>query len=184
MTTEGHRLDPSRDIERAFGSAAERMHGLAFVNSALRVRAIDFQPWNGHWLGVLVTPWSINLMLLPCERSEWHPVQAGAKRRYGFPAGDFEFIDAVDATLGEYRMCSLFSPAMEFEDQATAELVAKLAREALFDASLDATAAAAEAGSDGATPTRIGEPAARPLSKRDFLRGRFLHGGDSDVPGR
>ena len=41
------------------------MQGLGFVNPALRVEAVAFEPWDGHWLGVMVTPWSINLLLLP-----------------------------------------------------------------------------------------------------------------------
>lgn len=183
MTTNAQLPDPTQDIERAFSSAAERMRGLAFVNPALRVQAVDFKPWAGYWLGVLVTPWSINLMLTPCERSAWRPVQPGIKRRFSFPAGDFEFIDALDTVLGEYRMCSLFSPALEFEDHTTAEMVARLAREALFDATLDETAAPANQSSAD-TPAQIGEQAARPMSKRDFLRGRFLRGDDPDVPGR
>jgi [NiFe] hydrogenase assembly HybE family chaperone len=183
MKTDARLPDPTQDIERAFGTVAERMRGLAFVNRALRVQAVDFRPWEGHWLGVLVTPWSINLMLTPYERSAWRPVQAGIKRRFSFPAGDFEFIDALDTVLGEYRMCSLFSPAMEFEDHATAELVARLAREALFDATLDDSAATPVSDSTESTLAQIGEQAARPMSKRDFLRGRFLRGNDPDVPG-
>jgi len=180
MKPEAPLPDPTRDIERAFESVAGRMHGLAFVNPALRVQAVGFEPWEGHWFGVLITPWSINLMLLPHERSAWQPVCPGLKRRFSFPAGDFEFIDALDTVFGEYRMCSLFSPAMEFEDHAAAELVARLARQALFDASLDEAARTPAGESSTDTLAQIGEQAARPMSKRDFLRGRFLRGAEFD----
>lgn len=185
MTTETLLPDPSLSLEQAFSAVAQRMQGLGFVNPALRVQAVGFEPWEGLWLGVMVTPWSINLMLLPRDPAAWHPVHAGQKRRYEFPAGRYDFIDAVDPIVGEYRMCSLFSPALEFEDHAAAVLVAKLARAAIFDS--------ANAGSNDTTVAdepspvplaRLEERANAPMSKRDFLRGRFLHAEEPDVPGR
>ena len=185
MTTECLLPDPSLSLEQAFSAVAQRMQGLGFVNPALRVQAVGFEPWEGLWLGVMVTPWSINLMLLPRDPAAWHPVRAGEKRRYEFPAGRYDFIEAVDPLVGEYRMCSLFSPALELEDHAAATLVAKLARAALFD---PANAASGQAPVSGdSTPAPLGkleERANTPMSKRDFLRGRFLRADEPDVPGR
>lgn len=180
MTTERLLRDPTPDLEKAFGAVAERMRGLGFVNPALRVQAVGFEPWEGHWLGVLVTPWSINLMLLPRDRTLWRPVRPGEKQRYSFPAGTYDFIDALDPLVGEYRMCSLFSPALEFEDHAAAVLVAELARSALLDPA-NAEAPDKETA-DGAAPlARLERRATEPMSKRDFLRGRFLYADESDV---
>ena len=176
------RPDPSAALERAFGAVADRMQGLGFVNPALRVQAVGFEPWEGHWLGVLVTPWSINLMLLPLDPVRWRAIRPGEKQRYEFPAGGYEFIDAVDPVAGEYRMCSLFSPALEFEDHATAVTVAELARAALLDAQHAERPPAAERPAE--TLARIGEQAHAPMSKRDFLRGRFLRADEADVQGR
>ncbi len=91
----------------------------------------------------------------------------------------------LDSLVGEYRMCSLFSPALEFEDHAAAVLVAKLARAALFDP-------AHAAPDDVPTPeeakpgplARVEEQAKSPMSKRDFLHGRFLRTDEPNVPGR
>ena len=58
--------------------------------------------------------------------------------------------------VGETLVCSLFSPVLEFDDQATARLVAELAREALFDP------AHAEAA-DG-SPAPAARESARPLA--------------------
>lgn len=158
--------DPSERLTSAFAAIAERMQGLDFFNPALRVEAVAFAPWEAHWLGVMVTPWFINLMLVPREAASWVPLRQGETRRYRFPAGDYDFIGARDATIGEYQMCSLFSPALEFADHESARLVAQLAREALFDPA-NAEQPAAEPGSPLLAPDA-------PLSKRDFLRGRFL----------
>jgi [NiFe] hydrogenase assembly HybE family chaperone len=185
MTIESRLLpDPTQSLERAFAAAAGRMRGLGFVNAALHVQAVGFAPWDGHWLGVMVTPWSINLMLVPRDPSQWQPVNAGMKQRFSFPAGDFEFIDALDTVIGEYRMCSLFSPVMEFEDQATAEMVARVALKALRDARLDDAEAAPPGHASAPALAQASEQSARPMSKRDFLGGRFVRSSESDVPGR
>lgn len=185
MTTESLLPDPSLSLEQAFSAAAQRMQGLGFVNPALRVQAVGFEPWDGLWLGVMVTPWSINLMLLPRNPAAWHPVCAGEKRRYEFPAGCYEFIDAVDSLVGEYRMCSLFSPALEFEDHAAAALVAKLARAALFDSAHAVPNEVPVSGDSTPAPlAKLEERAHAPMSKRDFLRGRILRADETDVPGR
>ena len=134
--------DPSPRLEAAFRAVyAERMQGLAFVNAAVAVEAIGFAPWKHYWLGVMLTPWSMNLLLAPRETSAWRPLPPGEKRRYTFPAGAFDFISAREEAIGEYLICSLFSPVLEFADHATARQTALLAREALFDS---ANAEAAE----------------------------------------
>ncbi len=108
----------------SFRLAHERMQGLAFVNPALDVEAVAFAPWQGHWLGVLVTPWFMNLILAPRDATAWTSLKPGEKRSYLFPAGAFDFIGAHDDVAGEYQMCSLFSPLLHFDDQETARLVA------------------------------------------------------------
>ena len=177
--------DPSARLTCAFNAVAARMQGLGIVNPALDVEAVGFAPWEGHWLGVMLTPWFMNLVLLPRDPGQWQPLPRGEKRRYRFPAGVYDFVGATDEAVGEYQTCSLFSPVLEFEDHATARLVAELARAALFDAE---NAEAPEfpaanltpAAPDAVVPGPIGQIRERidaPMSKRDFLRGR-LPGSD------
>jgi [NiFe] hydrogenase assembly HybE family chaperone len=181
--------DPSARLVAGFTAAAQRMAGLGFCNPALAVEAVGFAPWEGHWLGVVITPWFINLTLTARDPAQWTSLALGAKRRYRFPAGDYEFIGAHDAIAGEYQACSLFSPVLEFDDQASAREVARLAREALLDAAnaevhempvanLSPTTAdpdgAASRSADDATPgplAQIEAQLATPMSKRAFLRG-------------
>jgi [NiFe] hydrogenase assembly HybE family chaperone len=177
--------DPSARLTAAFRAAAARMQGLPVVNPALEVEAVSFAPWGDHWLGVMVTPWFMNLTLLPRHRAAWRPLAPGAKRRYAFPAGEYEFVGADDAVLGPYLVCSLFSPVHEFADQATARLVASLARDALFDAANALVAEMPVADLSPAPPPaadpgplgQLGRKLDAPLSKRSFLTGRFLGGG-------
>ena len=178
--------DPSSRLVAAHRDIhARRMLGLPFVNASLEVEAVGFAPWNGAWLGVMLTPWFMNLMLLPGDAARWIRVPVGGKHTYRFPAGDYEFIGGEHVLLGEYQSCSLFSPVLEFEDQVTARLVAALAREALFDAGNADTPAypAPTLSARDPSPAPLGCLEAEldaPLSKRDFLRGRFLHGEHVD----
>jgi [NiFe] hydrogenase assembly HybE family chaperone len=175
--------DPSARLAAAFSAVARRMHGLSFVNPAVEVEAVGFAPWDAHWLGVMVTPWFMNLMLLPRDPAAWQPLPPGAKRCYAFPAGTYEFIGGNDPTVGDYQGCSLFSPLLEFADHASARLVATLARAALFDpanAEVPALPVANLAPDSAAAAPRplaqLQEQLGAPLSKRDFLRGGFIGG--------
>jgi [NiFe] hydrogenase assembly HybE family chaperone len=172
------RPNPTAALEARFASIwREHMQDVPMVNPALRVQAVGFVPWDHHWLGVLVTPWFMNLVLLPRVQQHWHRIGERESRHHVFPAGVFEFISNQDAVLGNYQACSLFSPMFEFADHDTAVATASSALAALFDAGnrpasdvpASATAAAATAASAAAaTPPPEPKPA---LSKRDFLFG-------------
>ena len=126
--------DPSPRFEAATRAAAARMAGLPIVNPALSVEAVGFVPWEGCWLGIVVAPWFMNLVLAPRDPAVWQPLARGEKRKYHFPAGTYDFIGARDDVVGEHLSCALFSPMDLFDDQPTAVLTAKLALAALFDA--------------------------------------------------
>jgi [NiFe] hydrogenase assembly HybE family chaperone len=156
--------DPSAGLEALYLEAADRMRDLPVYNAALRVQAVGFAPCNGHWLGVVVTPWFMNLTIAPCDAGSWQSLPVGGKRRIRFPAGDYEFIGSKDPQFGEFQTCSLFSPMQDFADHDTASLVARLALQALLDPA-HAEPAPAPAAANAAGP--------QGLSKRNFLRGRL-----------
>ncbi len=157
------RPSPPERLAAAFRAIhAERMRGLPFVNERLAVEAVGFRRWNGRWLGVLITPWFMNLVLLPDEgpQARWQSLRPGASAAYEFPAGVFEFIGNREDAIGEFQSCSLFSPVFEFADQATARATAEAALVALLDAQ------------NRGEPS-VDAPAPAAVSKRDFLRGRW-----------
>ena len=180
--------NPASVLEDAFRAVyEERMQGLPFINPALSVEAIDVSPWNGHWLGVLITPWFMNLMLLPDDDAAWPALRPGEKCEQSFPAGIFEFIAGHEPTLGEYLACSLFSPMFEFADHETARLTAAAARAALFDPTnleqtdipLHPRAPEPEADvlpedSSAGMLEVLQENLSAPISRREFLQGGFL----------
>ena len=159
--TDARSANPAPRLEAAFTRIWKtRMEGLPFLNANLRVEAVGFRPWEGQWLGALVTPWFVNLVLVPGE-GEWQSLAQGGERIAILPAGGFRFVSGHDEEIGEYHACSLFSPAQEFADHDTARAVAAASLEALFDPANDEKGRAAEA------------PRPSPVSKRDFLRGKF-----------
>ncbi|MCK6389556.1 MAG: [NiFe]-hydrogenase assembly chaperone HybE [Azonexus sp.] len=132
--------NPSTALVATFaGIAATRMHGLPICNPRLAVEACGFRrDPNGHWSGVMLTPWAINLLCLPGQAEGWPPVASGGTCQWRYPSGEYEFIVADEASLGPYHLCSLFSPALEFESQDAALMTALAAAEALFRAPLEA----------------------------------------------
>jgi [NiFe] hydrogenase assembly HybE family chaperone len=130
------RPSPAGALEQRFNQIwLQQMHDVPMVNPALRVQAVGFRHWQQHWLGVLVTPWFMNLMLLPRQTADWPAIGLRQSRYCVFPAGVFEFIGGHDAVLGEYQACSLFSPMFEFADATAAHDTALATLVALFDGS-------------------------------------------------
>jgi [NiFe] hydrogenase assembly HybE family chaperone len=144
--------------------AATRMAGVSLLNPALVVEAIGFRLWQGDWIGVLITPWFMNLISLPGPDSIWEPQSSGTRRELELPAGVYEFLDAHEAALGHYRTCSIFSPVFEFPDMARAREVAEAVMAELFKA---ATPPA---------PEGLQAKLEQPLSRRGFF-GALLRPG-------
>ena len=113
---------------------AQRMQGLPVLNPALFVQATGFHRINDEWLGILITPWFMNLLLMPGLDSAWSGQNPGEKFAKTFPYGVFEFTLANEAQLGSYAQCSLFSPMFQFSHQADALAAAQAALQGLLTA--------------------------------------------------
>lgn len=100
---------------------------------ALRVEAVGFAGWQGCWLGVLITPWFMNLVLLPESARDWDNLMLGVKVAHRFPSGTYEFIVGNEGDVGPYQMCSLFSPMFGFAVQPAAAATAKVLLEGLMN---------------------------------------------------
>lgn len=152
--------NPADAIEEAFFRIQrEQMADIPVLNPALSVEAVDFQRWQGHWLGVLVTPWSMSVMLLPGSEEGWVSTGDNQRRFVGFPVGDFAFLGGQEPEIGEYQSCPLFSPMDRFVSQHVATMTAK--------ASLVAMLSAPNAVKPD--PAGISAPDTPSLSRRRFL---------------
>lgn len=109
-----------------------KMRDVPIVNKLLQVQAVGFQMHDGRPLGVLLSPWFMNLVQLPAEGEDWSALVPGAKEVISFASGEYEFIHNVREMVGGYKACSLFSPMGEFRSQAQAVDVARAVMVALF----------------------------------------------------
>ena len=132
-------------FEAVFGAvAATRMRGVPILNPRLDVAAVGFQPMvlggQPAHLGVLVTPWFLNIVARAADPAADGVTQGWtvmAEVEHALPAGRFPFLVCEEDGLGRFAMCSLFSPVTEFEDQAAALATAEAALAALLDADTD-----------------------------------------------
>jgi [NiFe] hydrogenase assembly HybE family chaperone len=171
----------------------ERMTDVPLLNPALEVQAVGFRVWENYCLGVLITPWFMNLMLLSLDGDVWAELPSGTKINQSFPSGTYEFILGEEEGIGRYQMCSLFSPVFEFQNQEAAVATAEAVMEGLMDAANRdvvstrereirkiwhgaeaATAAVAEANGESVNRPSLEERIQKPISRRDLLRGAFL----------
>ncbi len=169
----------------------EQMRGLPLVNERLRVECLHFrQLENGRVVGVLITPWLMNLVLFPAEGENWEGLEIGHKRMHDFPSGRHAFLVNEIEGLGTFQARSLHSPMRKFFSQDHARTVARLAMEELMkpldpETHLDEERLErfieggdmAGAGNRGErTATRAGsareDDGATLLTRRDLLRGR------------
>ncbi len=143
--------NPAKALEAAFRRiAAGPMADLPIVNPALAVEAVGFRPWQGRWVGVLITPWFMNLLA-------WPEAAANGSQKLVLPSGDYECQPVFEQSIGHYLAASLFSPMAQFADQAEAVQVAEAVLEELFTS-------ADKIGESG-----LSAKLERPLNRRGFL---------------
>jgi [NiFe] hydrogenase assembly HybE family chaperone len=109
------------------------MRDVPLVNRALHVEAVGFRTWEGRPVGVLLSPWFMNLILLPAPGEDWSNLYIGEKELIAFPSGIYEFIHNRRGAVGGYKACALFSPMSDFGSQLQATDCARAVMQALFD---------------------------------------------------
>ncbi len=135
---------------------AARMKGVPFVNGALSVKAVGFRIHEGRVIGVLVTPWFMNIIALPGPGEDWSGLPTGTRELMDFPSGTYEFLSAERPETGPYKACSLFSPMFDFSSMLQAVETAQAIIPGLLD-----PANRAEGSRSGEIRRRAEEDAAR-----------------------
>ena len=146
-------------LENAFRQRDPRMRELPVYNGLLKVEAVGARLDGDRVVCVLVSPWFMNVMVLPADPGRAPALVEGSKRTLRFPSGDYEAIAGRIDGVGMFESISLFSPVFEFGDQAVARATAAAAAEGLFE-------------SPQAQPAEA-RPAAAPasVSRRELLFG-------------
>ena len=103
----------------------KQMAGLPLLNPALQVQTLGFQVYAGRVIGIVITPWMMNLVMLPGDEDDWGNLKIGKKQTHKFPAKTHKFmVNEIDG-IGLCQTCSLYSPMHEFVNQAHAVAAAQ-----------------------------------------------------------
>ena len=123
--------DAVQNLANAYRRAALSMKGLPIYNPTVAVEAVGFRNHEGREVGVMVTPWFMNITVLPSEadRAVW--INDGTLR-LSFPSGIYDFMVSELPDVGLIASCSLFAPMSDFTDHEAAQTAAVAAADALF----------------------------------------------------
>lgn len=130
--------------------------------AGISVDIAGFRRYQGDWVGAVVTPWFIHLLLLPGGGTLWRNLPAGETLRAGFPAGDLEFTTQTqdDPDLPTHAFATVVAPLDGLPDQDAALSSAMQAMRLIFE-----PASAPPPG-----PEAPDTPPAAPLDRRGFFR--------------
>jgi [NiFe] hydrogenase assembly HybE family chaperone len=173
-------------VDSHVATARTHMAGLAVCHPGLQVQAVGFQVWAEDvgeaqlhgLLGVLVTPWFMNLVWRADEgASGWTTLPIGHSRTLNLGAQPLPFTGAHAPTLGAYAACSLISPMFQFADQAAAVATAQAVVDTLVNEALAAQARRqadeeATRNAELAAAARQAQAAPAMPARRGFLFGR------------
>ncbi|MDK9696799.1 MAG: [NiFe]-hydrogenase assembly chaperone HybE [Siculibacillus sp.] len=116
-------------LARLYGDIAERsMRDLPVSNPKLRVEAVGFHDDGVRVVGIVVTPWFMNVVIAASPLGP-APVAAppGSTATHDLPSGTYDFVVGEIADFGRLDSLSLFSPMFEFDDPEVARATAEAA---------------------------------------------------------
>jgi len=115
-------------LETAFRRVhEERMQGIPLLNESLKVEAVGFHQRPEGILGALITPWFLNIVLLPSGDDPLKGLPVGLRREIDLPARKVRFtVNDLDG-IGLCYTHSLFSPVNCFHEQSSAVAAAEAA---------------------------------------------------------
>lgn len=146
----------------------QRMRDLPVYNAALSVEAVGFQPAEAGCIGVLITPWFMNLILLPDDPPHSVAATTAQKVSRELDSGVHDFMVGEDEELGRYEFISLASPMFAFASQALARDAGVRGIDRLVNAK---TAPASTKAPEHTLHFSAAAPA--DLQRRAFLKGRL-----------
>lgn len=140
----GHEQNPAALLEQVFGQvAADEMRGLPFYRDHIPLRACGFQLFEQQWIGALLTPWMLSLVVLPGPQQSWQCRAVGERLMLALPCGTIGFTVSEIAGCGQYLSRSLMSPLdTSLSAERALQLAEQSARMALSLPVMDADAPA------------------------------------------
>nr|WP_245593379.1 [NiFe]-hydrogenase assembly chaperone HybE [Azospirillum halopraeferens] len=144
------------------------MKGLPVCNSALSVEAVEFHPYGDAMLGALITPWTLNVVLLPNDPARYESLNDGDKVSEVMPSATYGFTIARLGALGAIAAIPAVSDMTVLRDRNDAVAAAVAALKTVLTPRPPEPPAAPE-------PEPASAPAAERsggVSRRSLFRGR------------
>ncbi|MEA9391293.1 hydrogenase-2 assembly chaperone [Acerihabitans sp. TG2] len=134
--------NPQHLLEQCFSEIADaQMRELPFYQAQIPVRACGFQLFEQQWVGVLLTPWMLSLLVLPGPGQRWPHKAVGSRLGLALPCGNVGFIVGEVSGCAGYLASSLLSPLPAgLDGDAALRLAQQCARMALSLPVLDVDA--------------------------------------------
>ncbi len=121
-------------IEQSFQRIhLENMRGIPILNPQIGVQALGFQYWQDRALGVIITPWMMNLVMLPAQGEDWSQMELGHKQPHEFPSRSYKFMINDIEGIGPCQTYSMCSPMRDFSSHQQALQVAQDFLDALME---------------------------------------------------
>lgn len=155
MTPDAAAGELGRRVAARYREIAEGpMARLPVCNAALAVAEVGFRAHADLAVGIVVTPWFMNVVAAALPDAPPPPAAAaGATVALTLPGGTLALIVGDLPGFGRLDACSLFSPMQDFADMAAALEAARAAMAELF------------------CPPAAAAPEALAVDRRGFLRG-------------
>ena len=143
-------------LETHFNDIHQRhMQDTPLCNPALRVQSIGFCRHRDQVLGIVLTPWFMNLISTPLPGNDFPSAPMGERRVLPLASGNVDFFIGEIPGFGRLDTCALFSPVFDFQTHDQAVTAAQTILGNLF-------------GVPAASP-----PPKAAVSRRALLRGMF-----------
>ena len=96
-------------IEQYQHIAQQEMANLPFYRAEMPIK-VEMQEYEGQWLGTVLTPWMLSVVILPGPDQVWPRRALGERIALSLPRGDMTFMVGELPQTGQLLSCSLMSP--------------------------------------------------------------------------
>ncbi|OAT25852.1 hydrogenase-2 assembly chaperone [Proteus myxofaciens] len=107
----GYDEAPIAQLEANFRHIANKeMQNLPFYRQHIPIKAVINTLFDKQWIGAILTPWMLELIILPGPNQEWPYRKIGERLALALPCGEVKFVVGELADGMQYLACSLMSP--------------------------------------------------------------------------
>ncbi|OOF47508.1 hydrogenase [Rodentibacter trehalosifermentans] len=107
---QGFEQDPSALFQSSMLEVAKNMQDLPFYRQGIECYCPKFILFEQQWIGSVVTPWMLSVVILPGKDQQWEAREIGDKLTVQLPYKALTFTVSGMENIPQYLSCSLHSP--------------------------------------------------------------------------